>query len=72
MEKNVKFLVGWGGYNENESASFPEDRADALVKGGIAVVEEVKPKKAKADKVEDNKSGKDDQKSDQSPQANQF
>jgi hypothetical protein len=52
--KSVTFKKSFGGFNEGESASFPEDRADALVKSGVAeemVVPAKKPAKAKEEKA---------------------
>lgn len=39
--KSVTFLKSFGGYNENESASFSDDRAQALIAGRVAVAQDL-------------------------------
>lgn len=48
--KSVTFVRSFGGYNENESASFSDDRAQALIDGKVAV-EHVVPAPAPAKKT---------------------
>ncbi len=45
--KSIKFLVGSGIFNAGETASFPEDIADKLVKAKIAEASEEEPEKKK-------------------------
>lgn len=55
--KSVTFTRSFGGYNEGESASFSDDRAQALIAGKVAVADKsvpappapAKKTKAKAD-----------------------
>lgn len=45
-KKVVKFLKGWRGYNANESAGFPADQADVLIKAEVAEEVAAKGKRA--------------------------
>lgn len=55
--KNLKFVKSFAGFNENEQASFFEERAQALIAAGVAVevelpVEEKSSKKKKAEECQ--------------------